>query len=110
MIGADVADRLGQLWGADKQGEIPGVWRYSGVPHFWLMSGNLFQARCFRFVSGDGPALSSSEPPRCQLLMTVHCAPADSKHLALQIQMIELGLRTHADDPVAYKNAADPRF
>ncbi|BGP54614.1 hypothetical protein JCM8202v2_002201 [Rhodotorula sphaerocarpa] len=80
VIGADVADRLGQLWGADKQGEIPGVWRYSGVPHFWLMSGNLFQARCF------------------------------SKHLALQIQMIELGLRTHADDPVAYKNAADPRF
>ncbi|KWU44303.1 pyridine nucleotide-disulfide oxidoreductase family protein [Rhodotorula sp. JG-1b] len=80
VISSDVADRLGQVWGADKQGEIPGVWRYSGVPHFWLMSGNLFQARCF------------------------------SKHLALQIHMIELGLRTHADDPVAYKHAADPRF
>lgn len=42
--------------------------------------------------------------------MTLSLLLHHSKHLALQIHMIELGLRTHADDPVAYKHAADPRF
>ncbi|BGP43329.1 hypothetical protein JCM10449v2_007360 [Rhodotorula kratochvilovae] len=80
IVSDDVADRLGSVWGKDAQGEIPGVWRYSGVPRFMLMSGNLFQARCF------------------------------SKHCALQIQMIELGLREHAPDGVKYKHVHDPRF
>ncbi|GAA5907376.1 hypothetical protein JCM5296_002178 [Sporobolomyces johnsonii] len=80
IISDDVADRLGNLWGQDAQGEIPGVWRNSGVPRFYLQSGNLFQARCF------------------------------SKHLALQIQMVELGLRDMDPDAVKYKTLNDPRF
>ncbi|BGP11269.1 hypothetical protein JCM10049v2_007172 [Rhodotorula toruloides] len=80
IVGDDVADRLGGLWGQDAQGEIPGVWRYSGVQRFWLQSGNLAQARIF------------------------------SKHLALQIQMIELGLREQQDGAVSYKHIHDPRF
>ncbi|GJN93915.1 hypothetical protein Rhopal_006974-T1 [Rhodotorula paludigena] len=81
VISDDVANRLGAVWGEDAQGEIPGVWRYSGVPHLWLQSGNLFQARCF------------------------------SKHTALQIQMIELGMREQSDpELVKYKYKHDPRF
>uniref|UniRef100_A0A0K3CQ10 BY PROTMAP: gi/472582471/gb/EMS20157.1/ dimethylaniline monooxygenase (N-oxide-forming) [Rhodosporidium toruloides NP11] gi/647402401/emb/CDR48655.1/ RHTO0S19e01728g1_1 [Rhodosporidium toruloides] n=1 Tax=Rhodotorula toruloides TaxID=5286 RepID=A0A0K3CQ10_RHOTO len=80
IVGDDVANRLGSVWGQDAQGEIPSVWRYSGVPRFWLQSGNLFQCRVF------------------------------SKHLALQIQMIELGLREQQDDAVSYKHIHDPRF
>ncbi|KPV71896.1 uncharacterized protein RHOBADRAFT_39941 [Rhodotorula graminis WP1] len=80
IISDDVAERLGSVWGADAQGEIPGVWRYSGVDRFWLQSGNLFQARCY------------------------------SKHLAMQIQLIELGLRDTAPDAVKYKHIHDPRF
>ncbi|BGP19956.1 hypothetical protein JCM10213v2_008087 [Rhodosporidiobolus nylandii] len=80
IVSDDVADRLGNVWGQDAQGEIPGVWRYSGVPRFYLQSGNLFQARCF------------------------------SKHLALQIQMIELGIRDPQPDHVKYKSLNDPRF
>ncbi|GAA5955765.1 hypothetical protein JCM3765_001845 [Sporobolomyces pararoseus] len=80
IIGDDVAKRVGPLWGQDAQGEIPGVWSNSGVPHFWLQSGNLFQARCF------------------------------SKHLATQIHMIELGLRTQDPEARSYKSIHDPRF
>ncbi|BGP35261.1 hypothetical protein JCM10296v2_007096 [Rhodotorula toruloides] len=80
IVGDDVADRLGGLWGQDAQREIPGVWRHSGVQRFWLQSGNLAQARIF------------------------------SKHLALQIQMIELGLREQQDDAVSHKHIHDPRF
>lgn len=32
VISADVADRVGPVWGSDAQGEIPVVWRNSGVP------------------------------------------------------------------------------
>ncbi|KAL8291284.1 hypothetical protein RQP46_002262 [Phenoliferia psychrophenolica] len=81
VISEKVANGLGPCWGKDAQGEIPGVWRNSGVDHFWLMCGNMFQARCF------------------------------SKHVALQIQMQELGVKssTQAEFPM-YKNVADPRF
>ncbi|GAA6040485.1 hypothetical protein JCM8097_004573 [Rhodosporidiobolus ruineniae] len=80
VISDEVADKLGNVWGQDGQGEIPGVWRYSGQDRFWLMSGNLFQARCF------------------------------SKHLSLQIHMIELGMREPKPDVVKYKHRPDPRF
>ncbi|KAI5480687.1 hypothetical protein MNV49_007614 [Pseudohyphozyma bogoriensis] len=78
VISEDVAKRMGQCWGADAQGEIPGVWRNSGVDHFYLMCGNMFQARCF------------------------------SKHVALQIQMQELGLGKSVYP--AYKDGNDQRF
>ncbi|GAA5903013.1 flavin-containing monooxygenase [Sporobolomyces salmoneus] len=80
VIGDEVAKNVGALWGQDAQGEIPGVWRNSGVPRFYLQSGNLFQARCF------------------------------SKHLAMQIHMIELGLRDSDPEAVKYKATNDPRF
>lgn len=80
VIGDRVADGVGGLWGQDAQGEIPGVWRNSGVPRFYLQSGNLFQARCF------------------------------SKYLALQIHMIQLGLREQDMEGVKYKSTNDPRF
>ncbi|KAK4701397.1 hypothetical protein P7C70_g4838, partial [Phenoliferia sp. Uapishka_3] len=79
VISEKVANEIGPCWGQDGQGEIPGVWRNSGVDHFWLMCGNMFQARCF------------------------------SKHVALQIQMQELGMATAQTFP-KYKERPDPRF
>jgi len=78
VISDDVANRIGPCWGADAQGEIPGVWRNSGADNFYLMCGNMFQARCF------------------------------SKHVALQIQMTELGLGKSSYPK--YKELKDPRF
>ncbi len=80
VISPAVADAIGQNWGKDNQGEIPGVWRSSGVEGFFLQSGNFFQARCY------------------------------SKYLALQIQMIELGLAPKEPHSVAWKTVGDSRF
>ncbi|EGG03716.1 uncharacterized protein MELLADRAFT_89949 [Melampsora larici-populina 98AG31] len=62
ILGPQVSEKLGPIWGADSQGELPGVWRLSGHPAFWVMCGNLTLARCF------------------------------SKHVATQILLQELGL------------------
>lgn len=80
LISDDVADRVGQLWGEDKQGEIPTVWRQSGVEGFWCQVGNMFQARCY------------------------------SKYLALQIQAKLLGLDKNNHGYPQYKANNDPRF
>jgi hypothetical protein len=49
------------------------------VPRFYIQSGNMFQSRCF------------------------------SKHTAMQIQMVELGLAS-GDNYPKYKEVLDPRF
>ncbi|EED18638.1 flavin-binding monooxygenase-like protein [Talaromyces stipitatus ATCC 10500] len=64
IFGDTVADRLGSVWGYDKEGEFRSIWRPSGHPGFWYMGGNLALCRYY------------------------------SKLLALQIKAIEEGLNT----------------
>jgi cation diffusion facilitator CzcD-associated flavoprotein CzcO len=62
LLGSEVADRVGPVWGLDLEGEVRGMWRRTGQPGFWLMGGSLQQCRPY------------------------------SKYLALQIKGTELGL------------------
>jgi len=80
LISDEAADNLRTCWGIDKQGELQTVWRNSGVEGLWLQCGNFFQARCF------------------------------SRLLALQIQMIELGLNPKDATYPDWKEVKDPRF
>jgi cation diffusion facilitator CzcD-associated flavoprotein CzcO len=62
VMGSQVADRVGPVWGFDQEGEVRAMWRPTGQPGFWLMGGSLQQCRPY------------------------------SKYLALQIKARELGL------------------
>ena len=52
LLGDDVADRCGPVWGLDEEGELQGVWRRSGHEGLWFMGGNLAMARFYgRFLA-----------------------------------------------------------
>jgi putative flavoprotein involved in K+ transport len=61
LFGDTVADRVGPIWGYDKEGELRNMWRPTPQPGLWFTAGSLAQARIF------------------------------SKYLALQIQACEDG-------------------
>ncbi|KAI0086909.1 FAD/NAD(P)-binding domain-containing protein [Irpex rosettiformis] len=61
LLGADVIDRTGQVWGLDAEGELSGTYRPSGHPGLWFAAGDFFNGRYM------------------------------SKHLALQIKARQLG-------------------
>jgi len=44
-LGAEVARRVGPVWGLDEEGEVRAMWRRTGQPGFWLMGGSLQQCR-----------------------------------------------------------------
>ncbi|PLB54696.1 putative flavo protein [Aspergillus steynii IBT 23096] len=62
LFGDELADRVGDVWGFDREGEFRTMWRRSGHPGFWFMGGNLALCRYY------------------------------SRLLALQIKATELGL------------------
>ncbi|WP_104107732.1 NAD(P)/FAD-dependent oxidoreductase [Nocardioides sp. 616] len=47
LLGDEVADRCGPVWGLDEEGELQGVWRRSGYDGLWFMGGNLALARFY---------------------------------------------------------------
>jgi putative flavoprotein involved in K+ transport len=69
LMGGDVADRVGPIWGLDQEGEVRAMWRRTGQPGFWLMGGSLQQCRPY------------------------------SKYLALQIKACESGLLSPLSQP-----------
>jgi putative flavoprotein involved in K+ transport len=62
IIGEDVAEKVGPVWGMDEHNELRAMWKQTGQEGFWLAGGSLRQNRTF------------------------------SKYLALQIKGRELGL------------------
>lgn len=50
IFGSEVADKVGDIWGFDKEGEMRAIWRNSGHPGFWFMGGNLALCRYFSKV------------------------------------------------------------
>ncbi|MCK8788029.1 NAD(P)/FAD-dependent oxidoreductase [Roseomonas sp. NAR14] len=62
LLGEAVGERIGRVWGFDREGELHGMWRPTGQPGLWFHAGGLAQCRIF------------------------------SKVLALQIKARELGL------------------
>jgi putative flavoprotein involved in K+ transport len=47
LLGDEVADRCGPVWGLDEEGELRGVWRRTGQDGLWFMGGNLAMARSY---------------------------------------------------------------
>ena len=62
IMGEDVAEKVGLVWGMDEHNELRAMWKQTGQEGFWLAGGSLRQNRTF------------------------------SKYLALQIKGRELGL------------------
>jgi cation diffusion facilitator CzcD-associated flavoprotein CzcO len=50
IFGDELADRVGDIWGFDKEGEFRTIWRDSGHPGFWFMGGNLALCRYYSNV------------------------------------------------------------
>jgi cation diffusion facilitator CzcD-associated flavoprotein CzcO len=45
LLGDEVADRVGPIWGFDDENELRNMWRRTRQPGFWVMGGNLLDAR-----------------------------------------------------------------
>lgn len=50
LLGDEVADRTGPVWGFDVEGELQGMWRPTGQPGLWFHGGGLAQCRIFSKV------------------------------------------------------------
>lgn len=62
VLGAEIAERVGPIWGIGEDGEIANMWKRTAQPGLWFMAGSLAQCRIY------------------------------SRHLALQIRAVESGL------------------
>ena len=71
LLGPEVAEKIGEVWGFDQVGEVRNVWKATGQPGLWLAAGSLAQCRIF------------------------------SRILALQIKARELGLVPRSSMPGA---------
>lgn len=47
ILGDELADKVGDVWGWDEEGEMRTIWRGSGHPGFWLHGGNLAMCRYY---------------------------------------------------------------
>ncbi|RQM05774.1 hypothetical protein DH86_00003991 [Scytalidium sp. 3C] len=47
LFGADVADKVSDVWGFNSEGEIRTIWQRSGHPGFWFHGGNLALCRYY---------------------------------------------------------------
>ena len=50
ILGDDVGDRMGPVWGFDEEGELQGMWRPTGQQGLWFLAGGLAQCRIFSKV------------------------------------------------------------
>jgi cation diffusion facilitator CzcD-associated flavoprotein CzcO len=52
MLGKDVADRVGPVWGFDENHIMRNMWQRTGQPGLWIMGGSLIDARLYsRFLA-----------------------------------------------------------
>ncbi|MGB3501626.1 MAG: NAD(P)/FAD-dependent oxidoreductase [Mesorhizobium sp.] len=47
LLGQDVADKVGEIWGFSDDGEVRNIWKATGQPGLWLAAGSLAQCRIF---------------------------------------------------------------
>jgi cation diffusion facilitator CzcD-associated flavoprotein CzcO len=52
LLGDDVADKVGDLWGFDDDGFMQNMWKRTGQEHLWMMGGGLAECRLYsRFLA-----------------------------------------------------------
>lgn len=47
IMGEEVAEKVGPVWGMDEQGELRAMWKRTGQEGFWIAGGSLRQNRAF---------------------------------------------------------------
>ena len=47
LLGAEIADRVGPIWGFDDHGHMRNMWTRTAQPGFWVMGGSLIDARLY---------------------------------------------------------------
>jgi hypothetical protein len=62
LLGDEIAERVGEIWGIDADGEMGNMWKRTAQEGLWFMAGSLAQCRIY------------------------------SKYLALQIKAVEEGI------------------
>jgi hypothetical protein len=50
LLGDEVGDRMGPVWGFDNEGEFRGMWRPTGHQGLWFHAGGLARCRIFSKV------------------------------------------------------------
>ena len=50
VLGEEITERMGTVWGFDPEGELAGMWRPTGQPGLWFLAGGLAQCRIFSKV------------------------------------------------------------
>jgi cation diffusion facilitator CzcD-associated flavoprotein CzcO len=45
LLGDEVAERVGPIWGFDEEFELRNMWRRTGQDRLWIMGGNLLESR-----------------------------------------------------------------
>lgn len=50
LLGDEITDRIGPVWGFDDEGELKGMWRPTGQPGLWFLAGGLAQCRIYSKV------------------------------------------------------------
>jgi cation diffusion facilitator CzcD-associated flavoprotein CzcO len=50
LLGDEVGERIGPVWGFDDEGELHGMWRPTGQQGLWFLAGGLAQCRIFSKV------------------------------------------------------------
>ncbi len=45
LLGDEVAERVGPIWGFDEHGAMRNMWMRTAQPGFWVMGGSLIDAR-----------------------------------------------------------------
>ena len=50
LLGGEVGDRTGPVWGFDEEGELHGMWRPTGQKGLWFHAGGPAQCRIFSKV------------------------------------------------------------
>jgi len=52
LLGDEVADRVGPVWGFDEDQTMRNMWKRTGQENFWIMGGAIIEARLFsRFLA-----------------------------------------------------------
>ncbi|MFD4195734.1 flavin-containing monooxygenase [Amycolatopsis thermoflava] len=50
LLGDEVADTVGPIWGYDDEGEVRNMWRHTGQPGLWFTAGNFQMCRTYSKV------------------------------------------------------------
>lgn len=79
LVGKEVSDRVGPVWGFDSEGNVRNMWTRTAQPGLWLMGGALLEARLnSRFLALEIKAsLLGLLPPRDKLAIQRRPAPAE---------------------------------